>query len=116
MFSMLRTRCPNCDKLLAVNDARPRIAIVCPTCKHRFRLPVREEEEVHVLEVVEDELEIHEHEEPVRHPRRRKKRKPKQPRSSDLLEAIPLSYMAQTNIGVGIGILVHIIAAFILMT
>jgi hypothetical protein len=33
---MLRIRCPECQKLLGIDDSKPVRAIVCPQCKHQF--------------------------------------------------------------------------------
>jgi hypothetical protein len=61
------------------------------------------------LEVIEDEQEFEEQEERERRPRKRKKRMQRRARSSDFLESMPLSYAAQTNLGVGIAILVNVL-------
>ncbi len=131
---MLRTRCPKCDKLLGVSNGRAGLRVICPKCSHRFQLADPNEEVLDDLEVIEDEddfeekevrgrpprlkkreeklddLEVVEDEDeepPPRRPPRRKKRKKKRSADFDLLDAIPLSYNAQSNIGIVVGLLIH---------
>jgi hypothetical protein len=108
--------------------------VICPKCSHRFQLADPNEEVLDDLEVIEDEddfeekevrrrpprpkkreeklddLEVVEDEDeepPPRRPPRRKKRKKKRSADFDLLDAIPLSYNAQCNIGIVVGLLIH---------
>jgi len=137
---MNRARCPKCRTVLDVSGLDSGSVVACTSCGQNLRVPApkqraQREEAEPVIEVQEVEVveagkpwpkprravqEIDEDDEPFpddrreRRPRRRRARRKRRGGSFDLLEAMPMSYQAQANLGILFGLLLNVAGVIVM--